>query len=180
MIDELSELMEMRLTRSEAARYVGASGESTIRAAEGKGLDCEADAMGQIWHSPQALDAWKWRGKLPSPAQKQKVLKQAVKARQQEARGLQREHEMDEERDVAELEAQRARFLANADAEIALRHHVRRANEQARIAFEHIHMNERTAGEALEFKPPQPNLWASQSGSGSWPSAWYRAISACS
>ncbi len=30
------------------------------------------------------------------------------------------------------------------------------------------------------FLPLQQNLWASQSGSGSSPSAWYRAISACS
>ena len=38
MTEELSELMEVRLTRAEAARYVGASGESTIRAAEGIAL----------------------------------------------------------------------------------------------------------------------------------------------
>jgi hypothetical protein len=31
-----------------------------------------------------------------------------------------------------------------------------------------------------EFSPRQPNLWVSQSGSGKPPSAWYKAISACS
>jgi len=32
----------------------------------------------------------------------------------------------------------------------------------------------------LLFLPRQPNLWVSQSGSGSSPRPWYRAISACS
>ncbi len=32
----------------------------------------------------------------------------------------------------------------------------------------------------LIFVPRQANLWVSQSGSGRLPSAWYRAISACS
>ena len=51
------------LSRSEAARYVGVSGESAIRAAEAKGLQSARDAAGQVWHTPEALDAWKWRVK---------------------------------------------------------------------------------------------------------------------
>ncbi len=36
------------------------------------------------------------------------------------------------------------------------------------------------AGARLMARAPQQNLWVSQSGSGRSPSAWYRAISACS
>ena len=36
------------------------------------------------------------------------------------------------------------------------------------------------AGGWLLSEPRQPNLWVSQSGSGSSPRPWYRAISACS
>ena len=151
MNDELS-LTQVRLTRSEAARYVGASGESTIRAAEDKGLHCEMDALGQAWHWPPALDAWKWRGKAPSAAQKQKIVAQAAKSRQQEARERQRKQALDEEREDAELEAQRARFMADWDAERALSDKVKRQNEETRKAFEFVHMNERTAGAALGFK----------------------------
>jgi hypothetical protein len=151
MNDELS-LTQVRLTRSEAARYVGASGESTIRAAEDKGLHCEMDALGQAWHWPAALDAWKWRGKAPSAAQKQKILTQAAKSRQQEERERQRKQALDEERDDAELEAQRVRFMADWDAERALSDKVRRQNEETRKAFEFVHMNARTAGAALGFK----------------------------
>jgi hypothetical protein len=55
------------LSRSEAARYVGVSSESAIRAAEDNGLMAVADADGQFWHTPAALDAWKWRGRRRAP-----------------------------------------------------------------------------------------------------------------
>jgi predicted DCC family thiol-disulfide oxidoreductase YuxK len=44
-------------------------------------------------------------------------------------------------------------------------------------AYETIHL---VMPDGSMKKPRQANLWVSQSGSGRLPSAWYRAISACS
>jgi hypothetical protein len=81
------------LSRAEAARYVGVSSESAIRAAEDNGLTAIAAADGQFWHTPSALDAWKWRGKRPSAAQKARVLREAQRARRHEARERERKEE---------------------------------------------------------------------------------------
>jgi hypothetical protein len=136
------------LTRSEAARYVGVSGESAIRAAEAKGLEAESDADGQFWHTPKTLNAWTWRGKPPSATQKARVVREAVKARRQEARERERKDEAALEQEQAEWAAQ----LSRSDAEDALRTHVRQKAREQRVTFEAAHLNERTAGRALGFK----------------------------
>jgi hypothetical protein len=135
------------LTRSEAARYVGVSGESAIRSAEDRGLTAATDAAGQAWHSPATLDAWKWRGKAPSAKQKARVLREAHRARQHEARERQRKEDAEAERELAEWDAQLKQF----DQEHALRDSVRQKAREQREAFEHAHMDERTAGMALGF-----------------------------
>src|ERR1017187_9299228 len=80
------------------ARALSLSGESTIRAAEAKGLRGIADPSGQVWHTPEGLDAWPWRVKPPPPAQKARVLRDARKARQQEARARDRKEEQEARR----------------------------------------------------------------------------------
>ena len=114
------------LSRAEAARYVGVSSESAIRAAEDNGLAAVADADGQFWHTPAALDAWKWRGKRPSAAQKARVLREARRARQHEARERERKEEAEALREQAEWDA----FLKRSEAEDALRASVRKKAEQ--------------------------------------------------
>lgn len=136
------------LSRSEAARYVGVSGESAIRAAEDKGLAAVADVDGQFWHKPAALDVWKWRGKTPSDAQKARVLREAQRARRQEARERERKEEAEAQQEQAEWEAQ----LKRGEAEEALRASVRQKAKERRAAFEFAHMDERTAGRALGFE----------------------------
>jgi hypothetical protein len=143
---------ETWLTRSESARYVGVSGESTIRAAEAKGLRGIADPSGQVWHTPEALDAWPWRVKPPPPAQKARVLRDARKARQQEARARDRKEEQEARRAQAESDAQLTRQRAGWDAEDAFKAKVAQKGKDMRAAFELAHMNARTAGEALGFK----------------------------
>ncbi len=140
------------LTRSEAARYVGVSGESAIRAAEAKGLRGVRDPGGQVWHTPDRLDAWTWRGTPPTSAQKARVLRDARKAREQEGRARERKEELEAQRQQAEWEAEQARLTAEWNAEDALRAKVRRKAADLRAAFELAHMNERAAGEALGFK----------------------------
>lgn len=135
------------LSRSEAARYVGVSGESAIRAAEDKGLTPVMDADGQFWHKPAALDAWNWRGKPPSAAQKARVVREAQRARRQEARERERKEEAEAQQELAEWEAQ----LKRGEAEDALRASVRQKAKERRAAFEFAHMDERTAGRALGF-----------------------------
>ncbi len=120
------------LTRAEAARYVGVSGESTVRAAESKGLRGTTDPNGQVWHTPDALDTWTWRGKPPTPTEKARVLRDARKARQQEARARERKEEQEALREQAEWEAQNARQKAEWDAEDALRAKVQRKAEAMR------------------------------------------------
>lgn len=138
------------LSRSEAARYVGVSGESAIRAAEDKGLTTVADADGQFWHKPAALDAWKWRGKPPTAAQKACVLREAQRARRHEARERERERkeQAEAEQELAEWEEQ----LKKGETEDALRASVRQKAKARRAAFEFPHMDERTAGLALGFE----------------------------
>jgi hypothetical protein len=140
------------LTRSQAARYVGVSGESAIRAAEAKGLRGTADPSGQVWLTPEALDAWTWRVKTPPPAQRARVLRDARKARQQEARGRERKEEQDAQRELAEWEASQARLRAEWNAEDALRAGVKRKAEEMRAAFTPVHMDAYTAEQALGFK----------------------------
>ena len=142
---------QVRLTRSEAARYVGASGESTIRAAEANGLVCEQDDDGQSWHLPRVLDAWRWRTKSPSAAQKNRVLREAAKSRGRELKERERRLALEFERQAAEWDAECARAQERQAAEDALRETVRRQNEEMRAAFELHHMDEKTAGRALEF-----------------------------
>jgi hypothetical protein len=144
---------QLRLTRSEAARYVGASGESTIRAAEANGLICEQDDDGQSWHSPRVLDAWKWRTKSPSAAQKTRVLREATKSRSREMKERERRLALELERQANERDAEWAREEARQTADDALRETVRGQNEERRAAFELHHMDETTAGRALEFSP---------------------------
>lgn len=143
-----SEHARLRLSRAEAARYVGVSSESAIRAAEDNGLPAVADAYGQFWHTPAALDAWKWRGKRPSAAKKARVLREAQRARRQEARERERREEAEALREQAEWDA----FLKRGEAEEALRATVRQKAEQLRTEFEFAHMDERTAGLALGFE----------------------------
>jgi hypothetical protein len=140
------------LTRSEAAKYVGVSGESAIRAAEAKGLRGTTDPNGQVWHTPDALDAWTWRVKAPPPAQRARVLREAGKARQQEARARERKEEQEAEREQAERDARQAQFMAEWDADRALRAQVKRKADEMRAAFLFVHMDEYTAGQALGFK----------------------------
>ncbi len=140
------------LSRSEAAKYVGVNGESAIRAAEAKGLRGTTDPNGQVWHTPEALDAWTWRVKAPPPAQRARVLRDAGKARQQEARARERKEEQEAEREQAERDARQAQFMAEWDADRALRAQVKRKAEEMRAAFLFVHMDEYTAGQALGFK----------------------------
>lgn len=142
----------VRLTRSEAARYVGVSGESTIRAAEANGLACERDWDGQIWHLPTRLDAWKWRSNGPTAAQKGRVLRDAAKARERERAERARREEVDAERVFAELDAQRERQRVDLEREQALREEVRRHNEETRATFEAAYLSEEVAGKALGFR----------------------------
>jgi hypothetical protein len=139
------------LSRSEAARYVGVSGESAIRAAEAKGLQSARDAAGQVWHTPETLDAWKWRVKPPAAAQKARVLREAYKERRQEARARTLKEEMDERRKQAEWDARQASDTAQFEAETELRARVRRKAREMSAAFEAVHMDERAAGKALGF-----------------------------
>jgi hypothetical protein len=137
------------LTRSEAARYVGVSGESAIRAAEDRGLEAVTDSSGRAWLSPAALDAWKWRTKLPTAAKRTAVLRQAERTREREAVERQRQADAEAEREQADWDAQRRGY----DAEDALRARVRQKANEQRAAFELAHMDERTAGTALGFPP---------------------------
>jgi len=151
--DDLSELRTtVRLTRSEAARYVGASGESTIRAAEANGLACERDWEGQVWHAPLLLDAWKWRSKAPTAAQKARVLREAANARARDQREHLRRQAAESERVFAELDAEREQDRILRERELALREEVRRQNEETRAAFESAYMGEDMAGKALGFR----------------------------
>ncbi|HSY24593.1 MAG TPA: hypothetical protein VK841_20850 [Polyangiaceae bacterium] len=88
-----TDFFDVWLTRAEAARYVGAAGESTIRAAETKGLASTTDEAGQVWHRPDVLDEWSWRNKSPPYAQKARVLREAARARHREARTRERQRE---------------------------------------------------------------------------------------
>jgi len=173
-------LDDLWLSRAEAARYVGVAGESAIRAAEAKGLGGMADGHGQVWHRPATLDAWPWRGRQPTPAQKTRVLRDAAKAREREARASARAEEHEVERELADADAQQARLWAEWDAEDALRAKVKRKADEMKAAFTLAHLDERTAGAALGFKsyearsklrdlvrcgllrpiesPPQPNV----------------------
>jgi hypothetical protein len=135
------------LTRAEAARYVGVSSEAAIRAAEEKGLESISDAHNQYWLAPATLDAWPWRGPRPTSAEKARVLREAIKARKQEARAREREEEADRQREELEWETQLKRYDAEAD----LRTAVQRKARDLRAAFEHDHMDERTAAQALGF-----------------------------
>ncbi|HET7539677.1 MAG TPA: hypothetical protein VFK05_07390 [Polyangiaceae bacterium] len=139
------------LTRSEAARYVGASGESTIRAAEANGLRYEQDDEGLAWHLPHLLDAWEWRVKSPSAAQRARVIREAARSRRREAEERERRVALEFERQAAEWDAERARDESKRAAENTLREEVRRQNNETRAAFELHHMDEATAGRALEF-----------------------------
>jgi hypothetical protein len=114
MTDEasFSQLESHWLTRAEAARYVGLSGESALRAAEAKGLLGVRDPDGQVWHTPEALDVWTWRGKPPTAAQKARVLRGHAKARGQEARVRERKEELAAERRQAIRDAEVARWTA--------------------------------------------------------------------
>jgi hypothetical protein len=144
---------EMWLTRAEAARYVGVSGESAIRAAETKGLHhATTDAAGQVWHRPETLDAWKWRAKAPTATHKKRVLREAAKARQHEARTRERKREMEIEKEQAEWDMQMKAREAELDAEQELRVAVRRKNGEMRAAFKSAHMDGETAGKCLGFK----------------------------
>lgn len=149
----------VRLTRSEAARYVGACGESTIRAAEAKGLPVLYDADGQIWHCPVALDAWKWRNEGPSKARREQVIRDATKARTREAREQERRRALESERELAEWNAELAKSDARHQAEQTLRQSVRRKNEGTRAAFELAHLDERTAGRALGLQPHEARYY---------------------
>jgi hypothetical protein len=150
MNDKVHELnpKSVLLTRSEAARYVGLSGESAIRAAEDRGLETAVDASGQVWLSQAVLDAWKWRTKLPSKAKRAAVLRQAARNREREARERRRQEDADMERELAEWDADLRRY----DQEGALRAQVRQKANEQRAAFELAHMDERTAGMALGFE----------------------------
>lgn len=144
MDDDSIGKMTVWLTRAEAARYVGASGESSIRAAESKGLEAVRDADGQSWHNPRTLDEWPWRCKRPSSAQRERVLRDAHRSRRQEWRQRQRRAEAEE---LAEWEAQAKRD----EHEQALRAAVRQKAKEMRAKFEDEHLDERTAGRALGF-----------------------------
>ncbi len=151
--EDLSKLPStLRLTRSEAARYVGVSGESTIRAAEANGLVCERDWDGQIWHVPARLDAWKWRSNGPTAAQKARVLREAARARDRERNERTRRETAEADRIFAELDAKRERERVLREREQALREEVRRQNEETRAAFESAYMGEEMAGKALDFR----------------------------
>jgi hypothetical protein len=140
------------LTRSEAARYVGVAGESAIRAAEAKGLHGVRDPNGQVWHTPEALDAWTWRGKPPTAVQKTRILKEARKAREQEARARDLREQQEARRAGAEAEAELTRLNRVWDAEDALKAKVERRAEEIRAEFKRNYMNERMAGAVLGFK----------------------------
>jgi hypothetical protein len=151
--EDFSELRStIRLTRSEAARYVGVSGESTIRAAEANGLACERDWGGQIWHVPSVLDAWAWRLKGPTAAQKARVLRDAARARKRECTERIRHENAEAERVFAELDAEREREKTLREQEQTLREEVRRRNEETRAAFASAYLDEATAAKALGFR----------------------------
>jgi hypothetical protein len=121
------------LNRKQAAAYVGASGESTIRAADTNGLPSRCDASGQRWYLPAVLDAWPWRSKPPSAVVRAKILRDAAKS----------------ERSQHSLASAAGRDLA-ASLKDAIRgdklnEKVNRANEVARAAFLRDHMDEREA-----------------------------------
>jgi hypothetical protein len=154
MVDELDEtdFFDVWLTRAEAARYVGAAGESTIRAAETKGLASTTDEAGQVWHRPDVLDEWSWRNEAPPYAQKARVLREAARARHREARTRERQREAEVREEQDEWDTQLARYAAMLDTERRVRADVRRRNERARSAFESAHMDEQTAGRCLGFE----------------------------
>jgi hypothetical protein len=141
----------LKFTRAEAARYVGASRESTIRAAEEKGLPAVCDENGQFWLVPADLDAWQWRNKAPSAAQKVRVIREATKARHKEAGERRWKVDAAEERSLAEWDAQRERDRKYDEEATALRAATQQKNKAKREAFEDIHMDERTAGKALDL-----------------------------
>ena len=140
------------LTRSEAARYVGVAGESAVRAAEAKGLRGTSDPNGQVWHTPEALDAWTWRGKPPTAMQKTRTLRDARKAREQDARARDQKEEQQARRMAAQAEAELTQLRTVWDREDALRASVDRRAEDIRAEFQRSHMSERMAGKVLGFK----------------------------
>jgi len=140
------------LSRAQAARYVGAAGESTIRAAEEKGLPCFRDANGQVWHAPETLDDWSWRGKQPSAAEKARILRSAAEENQRSARDRERKEAIELERELAEWDAERSVRVARDEAETRMREDVRQKNEKVRMEFERTHMTMRQARDALGFE----------------------------
>jgi len=136
------------LTRAEAARYVGVNGESAIRAAEDRGLESTTDGGGQVWLSTAALDAFKWRNKLPTLAKRAAIVRQAQRAREHEARERERQEVAEDARLEAKWEATQRRY----GAEDAFRASVRQKACTLREAFERDHLDERTAGLALGFE----------------------------
>ena len=125
------------LNRSQAATYVGVRGESSIRAAEAKGLPCRRDGSGQAWYEPAALDAWRWRSKRPSDTVRAGVLRDAAKG----------------ERSPQSLRIAAGRELAAmykaADRADALEAKVARENEAARAAFLRDNIEDTDARELL-------------------------------
>jgi hypothetical protein len=84
MAEDLDSLL---LTRSEAAKYKGLAGEQSVRDAESRGaLISVGEDAGRAMYRKTDLDAWQVKGKEPSAAQKKTVLRNAARAREQEAR----------------------------------------------------------------------------------------------
>jgi hypothetical protein len=121
------------LNRKQAAAYVGASGESTIRAADTNGLPSRCDASGQRWYLPVVLDAWPWRSKPPSAAARARILREAAK-------GERPRHSL-----ASAAGRELAVSLKDAIRGDKLHEKVARANEVARAAFLRDHMDERAA-----------------------------------
>lgn len=146
--DGVERFTVLRLTRKEAAKYVGLT-ESGVRDAERRGLPHVVDRSGQVWLAAGDLDAWTWRAPLPSPARRRSVLAAAEKARSHEARIL---AQLEEKR-LAALEREEAeeieRHLGMLEEEDRLRNEVRIKNDAARAEFLHGHLDESATGLAL-------------------------------
>lgn len=150
--DGVERFVVLRLTRKEAAKYVGLT-ESGIRDAERRGLAHVVDRAGQVWLAPADLEAWTWRAPLPTFAKRRSVLAAAEKARAHEARVFAQLEEKRlaalEREETAELE----RELARIQAEDRLRDEAQCKNDALKADFLHNHLDERATALALGLDP---------------------------
>ncbi len=146
--DGIEQFVELVLSRTEAAAYVGIS-ESGIRDAEQRGLLHTTDLQGQSWIDPDDLDAWKWRASGPSRAKKNSILSKAAKTRVREARERDRLTAKRRAQEELDEEARGRALRAAWEQESNLRQEVATKNEAAKQAFLRDHLDEGTTARML-------------------------------